>query len=72
MLRDTTERPEGVIAGTLKLTGTEEVDIYNSIKELLINKELYDYMSNASNPYGDGNASKYIVEGILKYFNIKY
>lgn len=72
VLRDTTERPEGVIEGTLKLTGTEEVDIYNSIKELLINKELYDYMSNASNPYGDGNASKYIVEGILKYFNIKY
>lgn len=70
VIRDTTERPEGIMAGTLKLTGVKEESIYNSIKELLLNEDLYNAMSKASNPYGDGNASKYIVDFILKNFNI--
>ena len=70
VIRDTTERPEGIMAGTLKLTGVKEESIYNSIKELLLNEDLYNVMSKASNPYGDGNASKYIVDFILKNFNI--
>lgn len=65
VLRDTTERPEGVEAGTLKLAGTDEEVIYNLTKELLTNKEAYDAMSKASNPYGDGHASKYIVDAII-------
>lgn len=71
VLRDTTERPEGIMAGTLKLAGVKEESIYNAIKELLLNEDLYNTMSKASNPYGDGNASKYIVDIILKNFNIK-
>lgn len=70
VIRDTTERPEGIMAGTLKLAGVKEESIYNSIKELLLNEDLYNAMSKASNPYGDGNASKYIVDFILKNFNI--
>ncbi|QIZ05613.1 UDP-N-acetylglucosamine 2-epimerase (non-hydrolyzing) [Priestia megaterium] len=70
VLRDTTERPEGVEAGTLKLAGTEEEVIFNLADELLINKEVHDSMSKASNPYGDGNASKRIVEAILYYKNM--
>ena len=62
VLRDTTERPEGVQAGTLKLAGTNEEDIYNLTKELLTNKEAYEAMSKASNPYGDGFASKRIAD----------
>ena len=65
VLRDTTERPEGVSAGTLKLAGTDEEEIYNLTKELLTNKESYEAMSKASNPYGDGFASKYIVDAII-------
>ena len=65
VLRDTTERPEGVAAGTLKLAGTDEEEIYNLTKELLTNKEAYESMSKASNPYGDGFASKYIVDAII-------
>ena len=65
VLRDTTERPEGVSAGTLKLAGTDEEEIYNLTKELLTNKEAYESMSKASNPYGDGFASKYIVDAII-------
>lgn len=56
VMRDTTERPEGVAAGTLKLVGTEEETIYQSFKTLLDNKEEYDKMSHARNPYGDGTA----------------
>ncbi len=67
-LRDTTERPEGIDAVTLKLAGVEEETIYNLTKKLLTNKELYNKMSNASNPYGDGNASRYIVDEIIKKF----
>lgn len=56
VMRDTTERPEGIDAGTLKLVGTDEETIYTAFKELLEDKEAYDAMSHASNPYGDGNA----------------
>lgn len=62
VMRDTTERPEGIKAGTLKLVGTEEENIYNNIKLLLDNKNEYDKMSKASNPYGDGFASKRIAD----------
>ena len=69
VLRDTTERPEGVKAGTLKLAGTDEDVIYSLTKELLTNSNEYEKMSKASNPYGDGNASKYIVDIIIDKFN---
>lgn len=65
VMRDTTERPEGIEAGTLKLVGTDEEVIYEHFKELLENKVLYKEMSEASNPYGDGTASEQIVT-ILK------
>ncbi|WP_289293179.1 non-hydrolyzing UDP-N-acetylglucosamine 2-epimerase [Romboutsia ilealis] len=68
VLRDTTERPEGVKAGTLKLAGTSEESIYEMTKELLENNKVYESMSRASNPYGDGNASKYIVDAIIQKF----
>ena len=69
VLRDTTERPEGIKAGTLKLAGTDEETIYNLTKELLINKEEYIKMSKASNPYGDGKASKRITDAIISKYN---
>ncbi len=72
VLRDKTERTEGIEAKTLKLVGTNEDRIYNSVSDLLINKDNYVQMSKASNPYGDGNASKYIVDIIIKKFNCKY
>ena len=62
VMRDTTERPEGLKAGTLKLVGTDEDVIYSNFKELLENEEAYNSMSNASNPYGDGLASKRIAD----------
>ena len=62
VMRDTTERPEGIAAGTLRLVGTEEMSIYNSFKELLDNKEAYLKMSRATNPYGDGYACKRIAD----------
>lgn len=62
VMRDTTERPEGIAAGTLKLVGTNERTIYNNFKELLENQETYESMSKASNPYGDGMASKRIAD----------
>ncbi len=62
VMRDTTERPEGIRAGTLKLVGTDENVIYDNFKELLENKEAYEKMSKASNPYGDGFASKRIAD----------
>lgn len=65
VMRDTTERPEGVDAGTLKLVGTKRENIYKAIKELLIDQNQYYMMSKASNPYGDGTASKQIVEIIV-------
>ncbi|WP_270942925.1 non-hydrolyzing UDP-N-acetylglucosamine 2-epimerase [Romboutsia lituseburensis] len=68
VLRDTTERPEGIKAGTLKLAGVDEETIYKMTKQLLLNSEIYNNMSKASNPYGDGNASKYIVDAIIEKF----
>jgi UDP-N-acetylglucosamine 2-epimerase (non-hydrolysing) len=62
VMRDTTERPEGITAGTLKLVGTEEENIYKTFKLLLDDKEAYEQMSQASNPYGDGFASKRIAD----------
>jgi UDP-N-acetylglucosamine 2-epimerase (non-hydrolysing) len=70
VLRNTTERPEGVKAGTLKLVGTSTSKILNSVKELINNKVVFDKMSKAKNPYGDGNASKRITDIILKEFNL--
>ncbi len=67
VLRDTTERPEGIAAGTLKLAGTEEETIYSLAKELLEDKEAYEAMAKASNPYGDGHASQRIVEALLDF-----
>lgn len=67
VLRDTTERPEGIEAGTLKLAGTDEEMIFNLTDELLSNEEEYTKMSKASNPYGDGKASGRIVEALLEY-----
>ena len=68
VLRDTTERPEGIDAGTLELVGTHEADVYARTKALLTDKELYDSMSKAANPYGDGHASERIVNAILHHF----
>jgi UDP-N-acetylglucosamine 2-epimerase (non-hydrolysing) len=68
VLRDTTERPEGVAAGTLKLAGTDEEVIFQLADELLTDKAAHDQMAKASNPYGDGEASKRIVEAILYHF----
>ena len=62
VMRDTTERPEGVAAGTLKLVGTEEDTIYREFSRLLSDDAEYDAMSHASNPYGDGYASGRIVD----------
>ncbi len=65
VMRDTTERPEGVAAGTLKLVGTGEQSIYESFRQLLEDKEAYAAMCSASNPYGDGFASKRIADILL-------
>lgn len=66
VMRDTTERPEGIKAGTLKLVGTEEENFYRSFSSLLDNEEEYKKMSNASNPYGDGFASNRIADIICR------
>jgi UDP-N-acetylglucosamine 2-epimerase (non-hydrolysing) len=68
VLRETTERPEGIEAGTLELVGTEEETVYERTKALLTDEELYGRMSRAANPYGDGQASKRIVQAILHHF----
>lgn len=65
VLREVTERPEGLTAGTLILAGVEEESIYKEASRLLTNSEAYKKMSNAQNPFGDGNASKRIVEAII-------
>lgn len=62
VMRDTTERPEGVEAGTLRLVGTDEESIYSEFSRLLGDNDEYSSMSRASNPYGDGNASKRIAD----------
>lgn len=68
VLRNVTERPEGVEAGTLQLVGTDEDTIYSAAKELLDNKAAYEKMAQAKNPFGDGQASRRIVESILFAF----
>ena len=70
VLRDTTERPEGVAAGTLRLAGTEEETIFRMIDELLCDADQYNTMCQAKNPYGDGQASARIADAILNRFNI--
>ena len=65
VMRDTTERPEGIAAGTLKLTGTSEQKLYEEFDKLLSDKAEYEKMSRAANPYGDGFASKYIADILL-------
>ncbi len=69
VLRDTTERPEGIEAGTLRLAGTEEDEIFRLANELLTDEELYREMSQAQNPYGDGEASRRIGDAIVDYFS---
>ena len=66
VMRDTTERPEGIAAGTLKLVGTDEETIYRSFRQLLEDEEAYAAMANASNPYGDGYASVRIADILEK------
>ncbi|WP_074036365.1 MULTISPECIES: UDP-N-acetylglucosamine 2-epimerase (non-hydrolyzing) [unclassified Exiguobacterium] len=68
VLRDTTERPEGVAAGTLKLAGVEEEVIFGLADELLSDQAAYESMAKASNPYGDGEASRRIVDAIVERF----
>ena len=70
VMRDTTERPEGIAAGTLKLVGTSENVIYENCKMLLENRDAYEKMSKASNPYGDGFACKRIAD-ILEFGEIR-
>lgn len=71
VLRDTTERPEGVEAGTLELVGTDENTIFERARTLLTDQEAYDRMSRAANPYGDGRASERIVQAILYKFGLR-
>lgn len=66
VMRDTTERPEGIKAGTLKLVGTDEETIYQNFKELLENKDAYEKMAHASNPYGDGTACEQICKHLAE------
>lgn len=71
VMRDTTERPEGVEAGTLKLAGTDENVLFDMIDGLLTDKEEYDRMSSAKNPYGDGHASERIADAIISKFSVR-
>ncbi len=72
VLRDTTERPEGIKAGTLKLIGTDEKKVYKEIKKLLDDKSEYEKMSKANNPYGDGFAGKKIVDEIINKYKEEF
>ncbi len=69
VLRDTTERPEGIKAGTLKLVGTNSENVYKETMRLLTDHDEYERMSKASNPYGDGHASERIADAIIKKFS---
>ena len=71
VMRDTTERPEGIDAGTLKLVGTSEEGIYNEFTNLLNNEEEYAKMAHASNPYGDGHASERIAD-IIEFGEMRH
>ena len=66
VLRNVTERSEGIEAGTAMLLGTDEQYIYEKFSEILYDKKMYNKMAKAINPYGDGCASKYIVDVLLK------
>lgn len=68
VLRDTTERPEGIDAGTLKLVGTDEEAVYENAVQLLTDNNAYNAMAKAANPYGDGMASQRIVQAILYHY----
>lgn len=70
VLRDTTERPEGIEAGTLELVGTEEETVYERTRTLLTDQAVYESMSRAANPYGDGKASERIVKAICHHFGL--
>jgi UDP-N-acetylglucosamine 2-epimerase (non-hydrolysing) len=70
VLRDTTERPEGINAGTLELVGTDEAKVYERAKALLTDAALYEKMSRSANPYGDGKASERIVAAIEHHFGL--
>jgi UDP-N-acetylglucosamine 2-epimerase (non-hydrolysing) len=70
VLRDTTERPEGIDAGVLELVGTDEEAVYGRARALLTDEALYEKMSKASNPYGDGKVSERIVQAIKHYFGV--
>jgi len=69
VLRDTTERPEGIEAGTLKLAGTSEENVYRLAKELLTDPAAYEKMAKAANPYGDGHAAERIVKVLLEHYD---
>ncbi len=69
VMRDTTERPEGIVAGTLKLVGTQEETIYKEFTHLLMNKQAYDTMAHAVNPYGDGHACERIADILNRELN---
>ena len=70
VLRDTTERPEAVASGTVKLVGTDEVKVYNTAYKLLTDEEAYREMAESINPYGDGHTSERIVQAILYFYGI--
>ncbi|RUT33780.1 UDP-N-acetylglucosamine 2-epimerase (non-hydrolyzing) [Paenibacillus zeisoli] len=70
VLRDTTERPEGIEAGTLELVGTDEEKVYERTRTLLSDQAVYESMSRAANPYGDGKASERIVKAICHHFGL--
>jgi UDP-N-acetylglucosamine 2-epimerase (non-hydrolysing) len=70
VLRDTTERPEAVAAGTVKLIGTDSERVYSEAKTLLTDKEEYNHMAESVNPYGDGKASARIIQAILYHYGL--
>ena len=71
VMRDTTERPEAVAAGTVKLVGTDKNRIIAEVKNLLTNQADYQTMSRAHNPYGDGKACERIISKIKQHFNVQ-
>ena len=70
VMRNTTERPEGVHSNTLKLVGTKKEDIIKNVSELIEKNHLYNEMSNSINPYGDGTASKRISDILKNFFKL--
>jgi UDP-N-acetylglucosamine 2-epimerase (non-hydrolysing) len=71
VMRKTTERPEGVAAGTSKLVGTNQEDVFSAAAELLTDADAYSRMARAVNPYGDGHASENIRKVLYNYFNLE-